>query len=86
MEAFNNGELQKAQQLQQQSIDMIMLLGKYGGISVGKAYMKVLGLDCGTFRLPVKNMDAATFENFKKDVDQIKFSSFCSRMPVAMNS
>ena len=86
MEAFNNGELQKAQQLQQQSIDMIMLLGKYGGISVGKAYMKVLGLDCGTFRMPVKNMDAAAFESFKKDVDQIKFSSFCSRMPVAMNS
>ena len=86
MEAFNNGELQKAQQLQQQSIDMIMLLGKYGGISVGKAYMKVLGLDCGTFRLPVKNMDATAFESFKKDVDQIKFSSFCSRMPVAMNS
>jgi N-acetylneuraminate lyase len=65
---------------------MIMLLGKYGGISVGKAYMKLLGLDCGTFRLPVKNMDAETFDRFKKDVEQINFSSFCSRIPVAMNS
>ena len=37
IEAFNNGDLRKAQNLQQQSIDMIRLLGKYGGIATGKA-------------------------------------------------
>ncbi|MEO6289673.1 MAG: dihydrodipicolinate synthase family protein [Ginsengibacter sp.] len=81
IEAFNNNDLQKAQQLQQQSINMIRLLGKYGGIATGKAYMKLIGLDCGEFRLPVKNMNEEQFESFKQDVDQINFNSFCSRKP-----
>ena len=81
--AFHNGDLQKAQLLQQQSIDMIRLLGKYGGIATGKAYMKLIGLDCGEFRLPVKNMSNAEFELFKKDTEQLGFSNFCSKKPVA---
>ncbi len=80
IDAFNNGDLLIAQQLQQQSIDMIRLLGKYGGIATGKAYMKLIGLDCGEFRLPVKNMTAEQFLLFKKDTEQINFSSFCSSM------
>lgn len=81
--AFHNGDLQKAQLLQQQSIDMIRLLGKYGGIATGKAYMKLIGLDCGEFRLPVKNMSSAEFELFKKGTEQLGFSNFCSKKPVA---
>ena len=79
IDAFNNNDFQKAQQLQQKSIDMISLLGKYGGIATGKAYMKMVGVDCGEFRLPVKNMSAEEFGLFKKDVDQLNFSSFCSK-------
>ena len=86
IDAFNNGDLQKAQQLQEQSIDMIRLLGKYGGIATGKAYMKLLGLDCGEFRLPVKNMTAEQFLLFKKDTEQINFSSFCSLKPASVKA
>lgn len=78
--AFNNNELKQAASLQQQSIEMIRLLGKYGGISTGKAYMKLMGIDCGKFRLPVKNMSEADFESFKKDADDIHFSSFSSKL------
>lgn len=81
MSAFHNNNLEQAQALQQQSIDMIRLLGKYGGIATGKAYMKLVGLDCGEFRLPVKNMSAEQFALFKKDVEQLNFNSFSSRMP-----
>ena len=83
IDAFHAGDLQKAQLLQQKSIDMIRLLGKYGGIATGKAYMKLIGLDCGEFRLPVKNMDADNFELFKKEVAQLGFSNFCSKKAVA---
>lgn len=83
--AFDNGDLSKARSLQQQSIDMIRLLGKYGGIATGKAYMKLLGLDCGEFRLPVRNMTAEEYELFKRDTEQLKFKSFCSRMHAAIN-
>lgn len=82
MDAFSSGDLLKAQQLQQQSINMIRLLGKYGGIATGKAYMKLIGLDCGTFRLPVKNMDATAFEQFKQEVAALSFDQFCSNKPV----
>ncbi len=78
IDAFEANDLKKAQMLQQQSIDMIRLLGKYGGISTGKAFLKLVGVDCGEFRLPVKNMDAAQFELFKQDVDAVGFQRFKS--------
>lgn len=77
--AFERGDFEEANALQQKSIDMITLLGKYGGISTGKAYMKLVDLDCGTFRLPVKNMNAKQFEAFKTDVAAIGFESFKSK-------
>ncbi|MNR08754.1 N-acetylneuraminate lyase [compost metagenome] len=58
--AFEKNDLQTAAALQQKSIDFIRLLGKYGGIATGKAYMKLVDIDCGGFRLPVKNMDEKT--------------------------
>lgn len=79
IDAFNTNDLVKARELQQKSINMIRLLGKYGGISVGKAYMKVVGLDLGSFRLPVKNMSAEQFELFKKDVASLHFDTFKSK-------
>ena len=77
--AFQRGDLACARLWQQRSIDMIRLLGKYGGIATGKAYMKLAGLDCGAFRLPVKNMSDAQFEQFKKDVSALDFDAFKSK-------
>ena len=79
--AFEAGNLELARAKQQQSIDMIRLLGKYGGIATGKAYMKLVGLDCGEFRLPVKNMTRSQFESFKDDVERLNFRNYCSRTP-----
>ncbi|OJW53246.1 MAG: dihydrodipicolinate synthetase [Sphingobacteriales bacterium 50-39] len=78
IDAFQKGDLEGAQQLQQQSIDMIRLLGKYGGIATGKSYMRRIGLDCGGFRLPVKNMSEAQWAAFQRDVDALGFDSFQS--------
>ncbi|MEZ4903598.1 MAG: dihydrodipicolinate synthase family protein [Spirosomataceae bacterium] len=79
IEAFNNHDLATARHLQLTSINMIRLLGKYGGIATGKAYMKMIGLDCGMFRLPIRNMTDAQFENFMADVNGLNFSTFCSK-------
>jgi len=81
MEAFDNNNLKKANELQQKSIDIIRLLGKYGGISVGKAYMKLVNIDCGEFRLPVKNMTKAEFKEFHADVEDLNFADFKSHLP-----
>lgn len=76
--AYEKGDLPKARKLQQDSIDMIRLLGKYGGIATGKAFMKLVGIDCGGFRLPVKNMSTEQFELFRKDAVAVGFDSFKS--------
>jgi len=79
IDAFDRGDLVVARKLQQQSIDMIRLLGKYGGIATGKAYMKYIGFDLGHFRLPVKNMSDEMYENFKNDVQRLKMENLFSK-------
>jgi len=76
--AFENGNLDEAGRLQQKSIDMIRLLGKYGGIATGKAFMKFIGIDCGEFRSPVKNMTESDFLEFRKDVKDLKMDNYFS--------
>lgn len=80
IEAFDKGDFVTARQLQQQSIDMIMLLGKYGGIATGKAYMRYIGFECGNFRSPVKNMGHDKYEKFKEDVRYLKMEHLFSKI------
>ncbi|MDP3916123.1 MAG: dihydrodipicolinate synthase family protein [Bacteroidota bacterium] len=79
IEAFDNGDLATARKLQQMSIDMIRLLGKYGGIATGKAYMKYVGLDMGQFRLPVKNTWVENYGKFVDDVNSLNMQQFFSK-------
>lgn len=76
--AFKSNDLERANRLQQKSIDMIRLLGKYGGIATGKAFMRRIGLNCGKFRLPVVNMSEETYEKFSADTQMVGFDSFRS--------
>ena len=76
--AWDDNDMHMARNLQLRSIQMIQLLGKYGGIATGKAYMKVIGLDCGSFRLPVKNMTPDDFILFKKDVEALHLDGYLS--------
>ncbi|HSK12676.1 MAG TPA: dihydrodipicolinate synthase family protein, partial [Phnomibacter sp.] len=78
MNAFNKGDLHTARLWQQKSIDLITLLGKYGGIATGKAYMRLLGFDCGKFRLPVTNMTEERYEQFILDAAENGFHDCCS--------
>jgi len=80
IEAFDKGDFAVARKLQQQSIDMIRLLGKYGGIATGKAYMKYVGLDCGQFRLPIKNMSVSDYEKFTEDVRSLNMQELFSKL------
>jgi len=76
--AWDDDDMHMARNLQLRSIQMIQLLGKYGGIATGKAYMKVIGLDCGSFRLPVKNMTPDDFILFKKEVEALNLDGYLS--------
>jgi N-acetylneuraminate lyase len=78
--AYDSGDLLTARKLQQQSIDMIRLLGKYGGIATGKAYMRYIGMDCGVFRSPVKNMETVRYDKFKEDVATLGMAHLFSKL------
>lgn len=78
--AYDRGDFATARQRQQQSIDMIMLLGKYGGIATGKAYMRYIGFDCGQFRSPVKNMGHDKFEKFREEVRSLQMEHLFSKL------
>ncbi len=80
IEAFDKGDFPAARKLQQQSIDMIMLLGKYGGIATGKAYMRYIGFDCGGFRSPVKNMGEIKYEKFCEEVKALGMERLFSKI------
>lgn len=79
MEAFDRGDLGRAQQMQDRSIAIVRLLGKYGGIATGKAFMRAIGLDCGTFRLPVQNMTDVQYKDFLHDLSTIQFDQYASQ-------
>ncbi|KAB7726877.1 dihydrodipicolinate synthetase [Rudanella paleaurantiibacter] len=79
MRAFDAGDLDRARAMQDQSIAIVRLLGKYGGIATGKAYMRAVGLDCGAFRSPVQNMSAERYTEFLEDLERIQFNRYASR-------
>lgn len=79
IEAFERNDLETARKMQQKSIDMISLLGKYGGIATGKAYMRYIGLECGEFRLPVRNMSSSDYQAFIEDVRRLDIEDLLSK-------
>lgn len=85
IDAFDQNRLSEARELQMKSINMIRLLGKYGGIATGKAYMKLVGVDCGKFRLPVKNMSEEDFMSFQRDATLLAFPEFCAKIPETLD-
>jgi N-acetylneuraminate lyase len=80
IEAFDRNDQAGARALQQKSIDMITILGKYGGIATGKAYMRYIGLDCGEFRLPVRNMSSSDYQAFIRDVKNLGMDDLFSKI------
>lgn len=76
---FNEGKIDQARDLQMISINLVSLLGKYGGLGTGKAFMKYAGIDCGRFRLPVKNMAEEKYAGFEKDVTALNIEHLFSK-------
>jgi len=59
---------------------MVSLLDKYGGMAVGKAFMKYVGLDSGACRLPVTNMQEGRYAAFVEDVKSLGIDKLFSKL------
>jgi N-acetylneuraminate lyase len=78
IESFGRGDLNECRRLQRQSIRIVELLGKYGGMATGKAFMKYIGFDLGEFRSPVLNPNDSTLEAFRADVAKLGIDNLFS--------
>ncbi|KPZ66924.1 MULTISPECIES: dihydrodipicolinate synthase family protein [Pseudoalteromonas] len=79
--AFAEGDLEKAQQLQYQSLDLIDVIAKFrGNIVAGKQIMKVIGLDLGGNRTPFQNLSDDEFKAMSAELEAINFKSFANKV------
>lgn len=78
--AFRAGDMDKARELQNTSLDLIDVICKYrGNIVGGKKIMKFIGLDLGGNRTPWIALSAEEEAALKSDLDAIDFSSFSNK-------
>jgi N-acetylneuraminate lyase len=78
MKAFAAGDIAKARELQQYSVEIVKVIIKYGGgVRGGKAIMKLIGIDCGECRLPISRFTEGEYESLKSDLEEINFFQRC---------
>jgi N-acetylneuraminate lyase len=77
-EAFQNGDLSRAADLQYKAVEFITLLNKFGQ-GTGKAMMQSIGLDLGKHRLPVNNLTNNQITDLKQDLNTMGFFEYASK-------
>ena len=80
IKALENGEMAEAKKWQQKAVEMVSLLFRYGGGGAGKAFMKIIGVDCGSFRPPVSTPSDEQCEILKMELRNIGFFDFCNKL------
>lgn len=80
IEAWNDGDLEKARELQNFSQEVINVIVKYrGNIVGGKRIMKLIGLDLGPNRTPFRNITSEEEKQLKTDLEAINFFERCNK-------
>ncbi|MFT5166662.1 MAG: N-acetylneuraminate lyase [Saprospiraceae bacterium] len=80
IKAFEKGDLKEAENLQYKAVQMVELLIKYGGTGAGKAFMKLIGVDCGWFRSPISSLTEAQVGALKEELEELGFFEYCSQI------
>lgn len=79
MNAWEEGDIQKARQLQNFAQEVINVICRYrGNIVGGKRIMKFLGLDMGCNRTPFRNISEDEEIAMKKELEEIDFFQHCN--------
>lgn len=72
--AFLNGDIQKARELQQFSVQIVEIIMKYGGgVRGGKAIMELIGINCGPCRSPLKQLTRDEKRSLRTDLKEAGF-------------
>ena len=80
IEAWNNGDLEKARELQNFSQEVINVICHFrGNIVGGKRIMKLIGLDLGPNRVPFANLTEEEEKTMKAELEAIGFFERCNK-------
>ncbi len=80
LEAWKNGDLEKARELQNYAQAVINVICHYrGNITAGKRIMKLIGLDLGPNRIPFRSLSDEEEQQMKKELEEIDFFSRCNK-------
>lgn len=80
IKAWNNGDLEKARELQNFAQEVINVICRYrGNIVGGKRIMKLIGLDLGENRTPFQNMTTEEEVAMKTELEAINFFEYCNK-------
>ncbi len=77
--AFDKGDLSTAREKQAAANAIIQIFIRHGGLPVGKAMMKMIGLDCGPVRLPLRTLSDTQQAQLRKELETAGFFQLCSR-------
>lgn len=78
-QAWREGDLAKARELQEYAQDVIDVICRYrGNIVGGKRIMKLIGLDLGPCRTPFQNITPAEERLLRAELEAIDFFSRCN--------
>lgn len=68
IEAYRAGDMDCARRRQTQAMEMVAVLGRYGGLAAGKAAMEMIGIDCGPVRLPLRRLTDTERRAFREEL------------------
>lgn len=81
IEAWNEGKIEEARELQNFAQSVINVIVKYrGNIVGGKRIMKLIGLDMGKNRVPYQNMTDDEERRLLSDLQTINFFDRCNKI------
>jgi N-acetylneuraminate lyase len=78
-DAFDKGDLAKAQSLQKLAIRIIQVIAPYGFISACKVIMQELGINNGVVRLPSRQITASEKVILLNDLKALNFFDYASK-------
>jgi N-acetylneuraminate lyase len=84
MQAFNNGDLERARELQGSSMKIAQIIGSYGYSGAAKAVMSHLGLDLGPVRLPLKMPTKSEIREMMEELRKTNLEEYAINVDYAM--
>ncbi len=73
LQAFAEGDLDHARQLQHQANELISCLSRFGFLPAAKRVMAILGVDCGPVRPPLADLTAEQERMLREHLEQLGF-------------